>query len=153
MWWVVIGREVPPYESTTTPPPITTRHMGELWHKLWHRHNSFKEGVSCGESGCQRLKYDFNRLCNHWSYTCIIYMNQQNSKVQTNNCPFSKPDLNAPYNFWWHSSFLEKYIMDIWVIGRSHSIVRKSVSRWIHSSVREDLYTLKGIPSHLLIIN
>ena len=36
MWKVVVGEGVSSHESTITPPPTTTRYMGELWYKLWH---------------------------------------------------------------------------------------------------------------------
>ena len=37
MWQVVVGGGVSPHRLTITPPPTTTRHMGELCHKLCHK--------------------------------------------------------------------------------------------------------------------
>ena len=40
MWRVVVGERVMVGPCGDTLPPITTHHIGELWHKLWHLHCS-----------------------------------------------------------------------------------------------------------------
>ena len=37
IWWVIIGRRVSPHGPTITRSPTTTLHMGQLWHKLYHK--------------------------------------------------------------------------------------------------------------------
>ena len=109
MWRVVIGGEVSPYESTITPPPITTRHIGELWHKLQHQHNSFEEGVSRGESSLSKAQIRFQQT----SPSLIIHMYNlhEPAKLQSPNqqLSFFKTGLECSILFQGHApKYFEK---------------------------------------------
>ena len=74
-------------------------------------------------------------------------------ELQTNYFTFSEPDLNAPYNFWWHSSFW-KNILWIYELLVGPTQLWESLSADGSTQVWERTYILlNGIPSHLLIIN
>ena len=57
------------------PPPITTRHMGELWHKLWHQ-TYLLNWASCGwqrgDGGSMWGYPSTNYNSPHWRVTAQV---------------------------------------------------------------------------------